>query len=302
MKLNRSFTLITLVALVAITIVVASPATAQRRAAGPGGGECIGGIGALFDEIEIEPLSGEEEDELLFMWEEEKLARDVYTHLSATWQLPIFANIASAEQRHMDLLYTLIETYGFTDQIPEDNPDQFKDPNIAALFDAFVPKGNNSLIDALEVGAEIEDKDLYDLYNLLDSIDNAHIKLVAYNLAKGSRNHLRAFVLALEAQGQVYTATIYLDQATIDAIVDAGMEQHLIYNADGEAVQACGGSVDGFGMRRGQARRGGQSNGDGQGPNGTGSGECDGTGGAQGDCDGTGPHGSGNGSGNGGAS
>ena len=299
MKLNRSFTLTTLVALVAISLAVASPAAAQRRTAGPGAGECVGGIGVLFDEIEIEPLSGEEEDQLLFMWEEEKLARDVYTNLAGTWQLPIFANIAAAEQRHMDLLYTLIETYGFIDQIPVDNPDEFVDPELETLFTNLVAQGEISLIDALVVGATIEDKDLYDLYYLIEYVtNNKHIELVAYNLAKGSRNHLRAFIRALTAQGVIYTPQ-YLDADVFQAIVDAGMEQRLIYNADGEPVPACGGSVDGFGMRRGQVRRGGQGNGDGQDPNGTGSGECDGSGSADGGCDGTGPHGGGNGSGHG---
>jgi hypothetical protein len=299
MKSNRSYTLITLVAVVAVTLAVASPAAAQRRGLGPNGGECIGGIGALFNEIEIASLDGAE-DELLFMWEEEKLARDVYLSLAETWQLPIFTNIAMAEQKHMDLLYKLIETYGFADQIPEDLADVFVDPELATLFADSVARGSLSLIDALEVGATIEDKDLYDLYYLIDVVtDNKHVELVAYNLAKGSRNHLRAFIRALGAQGVTYTATIYLDQATIDAIVEAGMEQRVFYNADGEVVPACGGSIGGFGMRRGQVRHGGQGGGGGQGPNGSGSGECDDSGSANGDCDGSGPNGGGNGSGNG---
>ena len=294
MKSNRSFTDISLVALVAITIAFASPAAAQRRGLGPNGGECIGGIGALFNEIEISSLDGEE-DELLYLWEEEKLARDVYLALAETWQLPIFANIATAEQRHMDLVYTFIETYGFADHIPEDIVGTFVEPDLGVLYPDLVTRGNNSLIDALFVGAEIEDMDLADLYELIETgTDNRHVLLVAYNLAKGSRNHLRAFVRALTAQGQIYTPS-YLEQVTFDEIIAAGMEQRIFYNADGEPVPACGGSVGGFGMRRGQVRRGGQGNG---GQNGTGTGECDGTGSANGGCDGNGPHGGGNGSGN----
>lgn len=289
MKSNRSFPFIALVALVTIGLAFASPAAAQRHGFGPNGGECVGGINALFNEIEIVPLSAAEEDELLFMWEEEKMARDVYLNLAQTWQLPIFANTARAEQKHMDLMYTFIETYGFAGQIPEDVPDAFVNPDLSTLFTDSVTKGELSLIDALEVGATIEDKDLFDLYNLIEyETDNKHIELVAYNLARASRNHLRAFGRALEAQGETYTATIYLDQATIDDILDSGWEQQMFYNADGEPVPACGGSVGGFGMHRGQVRRSGQGGGDGRGPHGT----------ATGDCDGTGPHGGGNGSGN----
>ena len=119
MKSNRSFPFIALVALVTIGLAFASPAAAQRRGLGPNDGECVGGINALFNDIEIQPLSTAEEEELLFMWEEEKMARDVYLAQAERWQLPIFANIARAEQRHMDLVSTLIETYGFADRIPD---------------------------------------------------------------------------------------------------------------------------------------------------------------------------------------
>jgi hypothetical protein len=302
MKTNRSFTSIGLIALVAISLAVASPAAAQRRASGQGGGECIGGIGPLFDAIDIVPLTAAEEAELLFMWGEEKLARDVYLNFAATWQLPIFANIARAEQKHMDLMYTLIETYGFAHRIPDDVPDVFVDSELSALFDQLVVDGNGSLVGALRAGVTIEDKDLADLYDLIYELtDNKHTELVAYNLAKGSRNHLRAFMRALEAQNETYEPGEYLGANDFYAILEGGMEQRIFYNAEGEAVAACGGSVGGFGMRRGQVRRGGQGNGDGQGPNGTGTGECDGSGSASGECDGSGPHRNGNGSGNGGS-
>jgi hypothetical protein len=302
MKYRHTFSFFTLVSLIVFSLTATSPAAAQRRGPGQAGGECTGGIGALFHEIEIQPLSIEEEHELLFMWEEEKMARDVYLILAEKWQLPIFANIARAEQRHMDLMFRLIEAYGFSDQVPEDLAGVFVDPGLSSLFSFLVSEENNgSLVASLTVGATIEDKDLADLYNLIDYVtDNRHIELVAYNLAKGSRNHLRAFVRALGAQDETYIPS-YLDSETYEGILAAGMEQRVFYNADGEPVPACGGAVGGIGMRRGQDHRGGQGNNgeDRQGPNGTGSGECDGSGGVSGECDGSGPHGGGNGSGNG---
>ena len=62
--------------------------------------------------------------------------------------------------------------------------------------------------------------DLADLLILLDLTDNDQIEIVAHNLAKGSRNHLRAFVRALAAQGETYTRQ-YLDQETFDAVLAA---------------------------------------------------------------------------------
>lgn len=39
---------------------------------------------------------------LLYLWEEEKLARDVYLKLGSVHSLPVFSNIARSEQTHMD--------------------------------------------------------------------------------------------------------------------------------------------------------------------------------------------------------
>lgn len=292
MKSNRSFLLTATIALIVIGLVLASPAAAQRRGSSQNSGACVGGVGALFDEIEMVELTVDEEDDLLFMWEEEKLARDVYLSLTEAWQLPIFANIAHAEQKHMELMFKLIETYNFAARVPDDVFGVFVDAELGALFDQFVADGNSSLVDALRVGATIEDKDLADLYNLIEyGTENKQVELVAYNLAKGSRNHLRAFVRALGAQGETY-APLFLESDTYEAILETGTEQQMFYNADGEPVAACGAAVGGFGMQRGQVRRGGQVNGTDRGSNGDGSG----------DCDGAGPHGGGHGSGNGGGS
>ena len=285
MRINRSITWLAIITLAITSLAVASPAEAQRRSAMQVGPKCTGGVGALFDEIEPVPLLPFEETAVLYMWEEEKLARDVYLALAYTWQLPIFANIARAEQKHMDMVWMLIETYGIANSFTEDTPGVFVDPSLAGLYVDLVASGEVSLIDALLVGAEIEDKDLFDLYETLGATDNDHLELVFHNLAKGSRNHLRAFVRALAAQDGIYTP-LYLDQETFDAVLAADMEQRIHYDADGEPIPACGAEVGGFGVRRGTRQGNGQvegrGNGNGEengtGQNGNGSGECDGSG------------------------
>jgi hypothetical protein len=276
-----------LAAAVVAAVALAAPADAQRRASAQLGPNCAGGFQALFDAIEPVPLSAAEEAEVLYLREEEKLARDVYLTLAERWQLPIFSNIARAEQQHMDLVFRLIEVYGLIDPITDDTVGVFSNPDLGILYEQFVIDGADTLVAALTVGATIEDMDLYDLYDLVEFTTNDHITLVAYNLAKGSRNHLRAFVRALLAQGESYTPQS-LDQETFDAILAAETERRTFYDADGEPVTACGADVGGFGMRRG-AGQGGQSN------------ENGGSGTGTGTCDGTGPNGGGNGGGNGGA-
>jgi hypothetical protein len=274
-------------AVAAVMLAAAIPGEAQRRASAQVGPNCVGGVGALFDEIEPVPLTDADTADVLFLREEEKLARDVYLTLAERWQLPIFANIARAEQRHMDLVLLMLETYGLEDPVVDDAVGAFTDASLGSLFNELTAAGEVSLIEALFVGATIEDMDLADLLEITANTQNRHLALVAYNLAKGSRNHLRAFVKALAAQGETYTPQ-YLDQATFDAVLAGDVERQVWYDADGEPVPACGAAVGGFGMRRGHGQ-GGQGSGEG-------AGECGGTG----DC-GAGPNGGhqGNGSGNG---
>ena len=300
---KHSFTTL-VAATVILTLALASPAAAQqRRASAQVGAKCVGGFQALFDEIEPVPLSAAEEEAVVYLREEEKLARDVYLKLADKWQLPIFANIARAEQKHMDAVLMLLETHGIADPIVDDTVGAFVNLELAGFYTKFVDDGSVSLIGALIVGATIEDFDIADLYNLLGFAVNDHVKLVANNLAKGSRNHLRAFMRALEAQDATYTPQ-FLDQEVFDEILAADMERRMFYNADGEPVPACGAADGGFGIRRGingnSGTNGNSGNGGEDNGSGSGTGECDGTGSTDGgngsgtgECDGSGPHGGG---------
>ena len=84
--------------------------------------------------------------------------------------------------------------------------------------------GSKSLADALRVGATIEEIDILDLEERIAQTDEADIKLVYENLAKCSRNHLRAFTSNLEKQtGETYQPQ-YLDPAAYKTIVNAPRE------------------------------------------------------------------------------
>ena len=52
---------------------------------------------------------------MLFMREEEKLARDVYLTLYDAWRLAPFANISVSEQKHMNAMLLLLRKYGLPD-------------------------------------------------------------------------------------------------------------------------------------------------------------------------------------------
>lgn len=177
-------------------------------------------LGGVLGAVPVEPLSTAEQTSLLFMREEEKLARDVYVYLDSLWgaSVPTFTNIAKSEATHMAAVLTLLQRYALSDPAAATGLGQFSDPRLQVLYDQLVAGGSVSLVEALKVGAAIEEIDIIDLQAALAFVDNRDIRLVYDSLMSGSRNHLQAFVRALQQQGVVYTPQ-YLTPADYAAIV-----------------------------------------------------------------------------------
>jgi len=183
-------------------------------------------IQSLWDQIDalpVEPLSDGELAALSFMREEEKLARDVYLYLHDLWGSQIFINISNSEQTHTDAVAHLIEKYGLTDPSLGKLEGEFVDPILLGLYDMLIAQGTPSLMDALLVGATIEDLDIYDLHRQMIDVDNQDITLVFEMLLKGSRNHMRSFSSQLEGMNVVYTP-VYISQEEYDSIINSPQE------------------------------------------------------------------------------
>ena len=205
--------------------------------------------------LPLENLSAAEKASLVLMREEEKLARDVYLTLGRKYDLNVFVNIPRAEQRHMDRIGELLARYDVPDPIADDSMGEFTNPQLRALYKEMVEKGSESATAALQVGATIEDLDLHDLESALaDDIDNQDIQQVFGNLAKGSRNHLRAFAGQLTAHGASYEPQHISDEAYA-----------LIVNSDWERGPTGGsrGQGSGPGHRHGNGKGRGNSPGGG---------------------------------------
>ena len=143
---------------------------------------------------------------LLFMKQEEKLARDVYQALAQTCAHPTLVHTAVAEQRHMDAVDRLVQAFGLTDTTP-DETGKFTIPELQELHDKPVEQGSESLAKALAVGVLIEERDIADLDEALAATQNATVLRVFTNLRRGSANHLAAFNRAIAALATTGTAT-----------------------------------------------------------------------------------------------
>ncbi|MBU1096395.1 MAG: DUF2202 domain-containing protein [Bacteroidetes bacterium] len=168
----------------------------------------------------VEEISENESESMIFMREEEKLARDVYINLYERYGIKVFNNISKSEQTHMDAIKYLLEKYSIDDPVETDVKGVFKNQELQILYNQLIEQGNKSEIDALKSGALIEEVDIIDLINAIDEdVDNLDIELVYNNLLKGSENHLRAFVKNLSARGINYEPQL-LDIDTFNSILN----------------------------------------------------------------------------------
>jgi len=178
----------------------------------------------LQDTTDATTLDAEETGDLVFMREEEKLARDVYITLFQTWGLAVFDNISESEETHTTQVEDMLDKYRVPDPVADDSVGVFVNPDLAALYLSLVARGSASSVEALYVGAAIEELDMIDLQEAIDASDNPDIRRLYENLMSGSRNHLRAFVGQIEDLGIVYEAQ-YLTQEEVDQIVDSPVER-----------------------------------------------------------------------------
>lgn len=147
----------------------------------------------------------------------------MYAALYDKWQLPIFANIASAEQTHTDAIAQLLERYNLDDPADGEPAGLFTTPDLQKAYDEFVAQGNQSLVAALTVGATVEEMDIFDLQQRATDVPDVALVYAIAQMA--SRNHLRLFVADLVQRGATYTPT-YISQDEYNEIISSPLERH----------------------------------------------------------------------------
>lgn len=162
-------------------------------------------------------LSDQEIDGLLEMREEEKLARDVYRAFYNIYEHIIFQNISKSENAHSSAVLYLINGFELIDPALEVEG-EFTNPLFNQLFADLTSQGTTSLVDALKVGAFIEEYDIADLERLIEATENEAIKRVYGNLLRGSKFHIKAFTNVLKLYGETYSPTIISEEEYQDII------------------------------------------------------------------------------------
>ena len=168
-------------------------------------------------------LTEDEVSDLLFLREEEKLARDVYLYSYHKYGQQIFKNISDSESKHMNSVLELLNKYNIEDPVL-DEVGKFKDEHLQEIYDALIEKSEVSLIEALLVGNTIEDLDIYDISKNEERTDREDILTVYNSLKCGSRNHLRSFNSLVLNNDVIYTVQ-YITDTEFNEIVNSSKEQ-----------------------------------------------------------------------------
>jgi hypothetical protein len=145
-------------------------------------------------------LTSNDIDTLLFMYQEEKLARDVYTNFEEQYSLRIFENISNAEQQHINTIEDILIAHEIDIQELQDmEVGEFLNEDLQNLYDDLIEQGSVSVQEALNCGVVIEEVDIADLNEYLSNEDlNENLEVVYSNLENGSQNHLSAFNAVLD--------------------------------------------------------------------------------------------------------
>jgi hypothetical protein len=143
-------------------------------------------------------LTEDQKDMLFYIYQEEKVARDVYITLGNIYtDENTFASIQISEQRHMDSAKSLCVKYGVsTDGVDEEAVGSFVLPVLQELYNTCVGEGEQSLLDALKIGELIEYTDIEDLEHAAEGMPEDVVS-VFESLKEGSLSHLDAFQTAI---------------------------------------------------------------------------------------------------------
>lgn len=161
-------------------------------------------------------LTEEQKYTLAYMWNEERLAKDIYLALNTlTPSTTLYSIATNAEARHVESVLKLIEKYDLnilntTDysggysasELANYESGSYSLNEISDLYNTLYAKGSASLQDALEVGCMVEVTDITDLDADIQTAQGADdLVMVFENLKSGSYAHYWAFDTALKVSG-----------------------------------------------------------------------------------------------------
>jgi hypothetical protein len=163
-------------------------------------------------------LTDIEKEGIQYIYEVEKVARDVYHLLYEEWGTPVLSIISGSEQSHMDIMKELIDEYNLNDPAEGKDYGEFSTGDLEQLYSDLVELGLSAEVDALSTATMIEEFDIVEIREYVNKTGKDDIILAYNKLMAGSESHILAFVTRLKEKDVEYQPQ-YLSQQDYDRII-----------------------------------------------------------------------------------
>ncbi|HMQ78186.1 MAG TPA: DUF2202 domain-containing protein [Ignavibacteria bacterium] len=146
----------------------------------------------------------------LKLYQEEKLAYDLYGEFYERWSLGVFNKVQQREAKHVWCVERIMDNYGFdynTNTIAGSYPDR----DIQKIYDDLTVKGCISDLAALEAAAYIKEKHISQLRERIRYQEDEYVVKVIFLMESAAQSHLRAFVKSIRLSGSDYSPVFLTD-------------------------------------------------------------------------------------------
>ncbi len=174
--------------------------------------------GVDLSQYPMSDLTDSQKYTIAFMWNEEKLAKDIYLELNLIYPTQQLENIATkSETVHQALVEDLVERYDLNitnlvdykenyseEELRSFASGEFGIQEIQDLYDTLYEEGKQSQQAALEVGCKVEVTDVEDLLNeikVAEEVDAQDLIAIWDILLSGSYSHYWSFDKGLQNLG-----------------------------------------------------------------------------------------------------
>jgi hypothetical protein len=146
------------------------------------------------------------ENIVLYLIEQEKLARDLYGVLDTIWVTDVFNRMVNDELQHMDKLSAVAAEFmiDVPNHFNEYKPGQFVNADLRTLYLDLLADANFSLEDAYRACANLEERKIMNLRTALKE-PNFDLEIATYKtLLIGAEDNLKFFIRALVEMNSGY--------------------------------------------------------------------------------------------------
>lgn len=151
-------------------------------------------------------------DRALFLkiYQEEKLAYDLYGEFYERWSLNVFNAVQQREAKHVWCVEKIMDNYGFK-HTANINTGTYQDKEVQKIYDELTVKGCISDLSALEAAAFIKEKHISQLRSRIQLQSDGYIIKVIFLIEKAAQSHLIAFVKSIRLSGSDYKPVFLSD-------------------------------------------------------------------------------------------